>query len=180
MHVGRSETDTVTRMDHGTRLRLFDALIAEQRSSLEAIVWRLTGDRELFVEALQESLLQIWRHLEKLDGPAGGAYVYRIARSAASRAWRARMRQGDDQMDEREGPAEMPDDRASRSELTAILRRAISELPEQQGRAVAMRYLEQKGYDVMAREMACSEATVRSHVSKALAALRTLLGDREG
>jgi len=78
-------------------------------------------------------------------------------------------------MEGREGPSERPDEQASRKELTTMVRRAISELPEQQGRAVAMRYLEQKDYDAMAREMDCSEATLRSHVSKGLATLRNTL-----
>ena len=162
-------------MDHETRLKLFDALRAEQGSFLEAILWRLTGNRELFVEALQESLLGIWKHVEKLEGPAGRTYIYRIAQSAASQAWRKRAVSSGEDLENRTGLIDRPDDQASTKELTTMVRQAISELPEQQGRAITMRYLEQKNYDVMAREMDCSEATLRSHVSKALATLRGVL-----
>jgi RNA polymerase sigma-70 factor, ECF subfamily len=162
-------------MDHETRLKLFDAVRTSQGSFLETILWRLTGNRELFVEALQESLLQIWRHLEKLEGYGGRAYICRIAQSAAAHAWRTRAGPGGESMENREGPANRPDERAIANESTTILRRAISELPEQQSRAITMRYLEQMDYDAMAREMECSEATLRSHVSKALATLRDAL-----
>jgi len=167
-------------MDHETRLKLFDAVRAGYGSFLETILWRLTADRELFVEALQESLLQIWRHLEKLEGHGARAYVCRIAQSAVANAWRKRGMPTGEHADNREDPGVRPDERASMNELTTIVRRAISELPEQQGRAITMRYLEQKDYDVMAREMECSEATLRSHVSKGLATLRNALapGDR--
>lgn len=162
-------------MDHGTRLKLFDAVRADQGSFLETILWRLTGDRELFVEALQESLVQIWRHVEKLQGPAGRVYICRIAQSAVTNAWRKRARPTVEHTDDRADPGARPDEQASTRELAAMVRRAICELPEQQSRAITMRYLEQKDYDVMAREMECSEATLRSHVSKALATLRNVL-----
>jgi RNA polymerase sigma factor (sigma-70 family) len=167
-------------MDHGARLRLFDNVIAEQGPFLEGVLWRMTGDRGLFVEALQESLVQVWKHVEKLRGPAGRAYVYRIAQSATSRAWRSRVGASADLPEDRESTAERPDEQARKKELTAMVRRAISELPEHQGRAITLRYLEQKDYDAMSREMDCSEATLRSHVSKALATLRNVLSVREG
>jgi len=161
-------------MDHGARLKLFDAVRAEQGSFIEAILWRLTGNRELFLEALQESLLQIWRHIEKLQGHAGRAYIYRIARSAASGAWRKRLGSAAEIPEDRTCPVDRPDGEASRKELMATVRRAISELPDLQGRAITLRYLEQKAPDVMAREMECSEVTLRSYVSKGLATLRSL------
>jgi len=162
-------------MDHGTRLKLFDAVRAGQGAFLETILWRLTADRELFVEALQEALLQIWRHIEKLEGHGARAYICRIAQSAVANAWRKREMPTGERADNREDPGVRPDEQASIIELTTIVRRAISELPEQQSRAITMRYLEQKDYDVMAHEMECSEATLRSHVSKALATLRRAL-----
>ncbi len=93
--------------------------------------------------------------------------------------WRKRIRLGDDSLEDRQGVTERPDDQADRRELAARVRRAISQLPEQQGRALTMRYLEQKEYDAMAREVACSEATLRSHVSKGLATLRKVLASGE-
>ena len=96
-------------MDHETRLKLFDTVRAEQGAFLEAVLWRLTGHRELFVEALQESLLQVWRHVEKLQGHTGRAYVYRIAQSAASQAWRKRVASGADVLDDHESSAARPD-----------------------------------------------------------------------
>lgn len=172
-------------MEHAARLNLFDAVRAEQGSFLEAILWRLTGNRELFVEAMQESLMQVWKHVEQLQGQAGRAYVYRIAQSAASEAWRKRAGSGTDVPVDCRCSADRPDEQASRKELVAAVRRAISELPQAQGQAITLRYLEQKDYGVMAREMDCPEATLRSHVSRGLATLRSLpvfvrTGVREG
>jgi RNA polymerase sigma factor (sigma-70 family) len=51
----------------------------------------------------------------------------------------------------------------------------MAQLPAKQGRAIVMRYLEQQGYEDIARNLGCSEAGARSHVSKALAALKDKL-----
>jgi len=161
-------------MDHAARLKLFDAVWAEHGQLVEAALWRLTGDRERFGEALQESLLQIWRHLDKLQGPSARAYLYRIGRSAAAQAWRKRAGSRPDVSNDQPAAGDRPDELASRREMIAAVRRAISELPEPHARAITLRYLEQKEYDAIAREMECPPATTRTYVSRGLAALRCL------
>jgi RNA polymerase sigma factor (sigma-70 family) len=162
-------------MTHQERLAVFDELRAKHLRFLTAVLWKLTGDRELFAEAMQYTLLGMWRHLEKLGREEAPGYLYRIALSANAKAWRGRVG--------RDGPAPpqladgceesaFPPDR---EDLHRAVRRALARLPEKQGRAVAMRYLEQKNYEVMAVALGCSEATARSHVSKALAALKSQL-----
>ena len=56
-----------------------------------------------------------------------------------------------------------------------MARRAIADLPPRQSRAIVMRYFEQQQYCDIANKLGCSEAAARSHVSKALAALKTKL-----
>jgi len=58
---------------------------------LLSVLWKLTGDKELFTEAMQYALLGMWEHIEKLSGKKAGAYIYRIALTANSRAWRNRI-----------------------------------------------------------------------------------------
>ena len=57
----------------------------------------------------------------------------------------------------------------------ALVRRAITDLPDRQGKAIVMRYLQNQDYQTLATEMACTPAAARSHVSKALAALKDKL-----
>ena len=78
-------------MKHSRRLEIFENVRAEYAGFLESVLWRLTADKELFAEALQYALLQMWRHVEKLNGKKAGAYIYRVALSAASKAWRNRV-----------------------------------------------------------------------------------------
>jgi RNA polymerase sigma factor (sigma-70 family) len=162
-------------MRHSERLELFEKVRAEYAVFLSAVLWKLTGDRELFAEAMQYALLGIWQHMEKLDGKKAGAYIYRIALSANSRAWRTRIGRNGQFHSSLTGSDAEPGEQISRAELTLEVRKAISRLPEKQGKAIVMRYLEQHDYPAIAEKLCCSQAGARSHVSKALAALKNEL-----
>ncbi|OHB63671.1 MAG: hypothetical protein A2Y77_13300 [Planctomycetes bacterium RBG_13_62_9] len=124
---------------------------------------------------MQYALLGMWRHVEKLGREESQGYIYRIALSANSKAWRGRIgRDGKAPVDLAAFREESAQD-ADRTELHRAVRRAIARLPEKQGRAVVMRYLEQKEYEAIAAGLGCSEATARSHVSKAVATLKRKL-----
>jgi RNA polymerase sigma factor (sigma-70 family) len=162
-------------MRHEERIEVFDRLRGQYLSFLTAVLWKLSGDRETFAEAMQYALMGMWQHVEKLAGSNAQGYLYRIALSANSRAWRQRI--GRDhkapvaEVDSHEasGPAGDP------TEVHQAVRRAIASLPARQGRAVVMRYLEQQDYPAIAAGLGCPEATARSHVSKGVATLRNLL-----
>jgi RNA polymerase sigma factor (sigma-70 family) len=162
-------------MTHQERLAVFDKLRAKHLRFLTGVLWKLTGDRELFAEAMQDTLLGMWRHLEKLGRKDSPGYLYRIALSANAKAWRRRIGHNG------QAPPGWADSRAEfvpppdRTELYLAVRQAIVGLPDKQGRAVVMRYLEQQDYEAIAAALGCSEATARSHVSKAIAALKSQL-----
>ena len=162
-------------MKQDERLEIFEKLRAEYSVFLLSVLWKLTGDRELFTEAMQYTLMGMWQHIEKLNSKKAGAYIYRIALSANSRAWRNRIgRNGQFARDRVDIDAD-PGDKLGRVELTAKVRKAISQLPDKQGRAIVMRYLQQHDYETISEKLRCSKASARSHVSKALAALKEKL-----
>jgi len=61
-------------MDVQERAREFEELRRQHGDFLKAVLWRLTGDRERFADALQDCLLALWRHLDKLHRPHARAY----------------------------------------------------------------------------------------------------------
>jgi len=157
------------------RIEVFDRLRVKYLPFVTAVLWKLSGDREIFAEAMQYALMGMWQHVEKLGGSSAQGYVYRIALSANSRAWRHRIGRDhkapvvEAESHEASGPA------GDSADVCQAVRRAIASLPARQGRAVVMRYLEQQDYPTIAAVLGCPEATARSHVSKAVAALRGLL-----
>lgn len=162
-------------MKHSKRLALFEKVKTEYAGLLASVLWKLTGDKELFVEAMQYSLLGIWQNLEKLYGEKAGAYIYRIALTANSKAWRDRIGRDGQISEAHVGVDGAAQEKVVNAELTANVRRAIAQLSPKQAKAIVMRYLEQQGYEDIARHLGCSEAGARSNVSKALAALKEKL-----
>lgn len=162
-------------MRHSERLEIFEKIRAGYSVFLLSVLWKLTGDKELFAEAMQYTLLGIWQHVEKLSGKKAGAYIYRIALTANSRAWRDRIGRNGEFARSRIDVGKDPNETLDRVELATKVRRAISQLPDKQGRAIVMRYLEQQDYQAIAGNLRCTQAGARSHVSKALAALKDKL-----
>lgn len=163
------------KMKQNERLEIFEKLRAEYSVFLLSVLWKLTGDRELFAEAMQYTLMGMWQHIEKLNGRKAGAYIYRIALSANSKAWRNRIGRNGELPTSRTGIDADPGEKLGRHELTAKVRKAISRLPDKQGRAIVMRYLEQHDYQTISEKLCCTKTSARSHVSKALAALKDKL-----
>ena len=78
-------------MEHSKRLELFETARGRYSAFLTSVLWKLTGDRELFTEAMQYALFAMWRYVEKLKDETATSYIYRIALSANSKAWRNRI-----------------------------------------------------------------------------------------
>jgi len=154
---------------------MFRQAKAKHMGFLSSVLWKLTGDRELFTEALQNSLLEMWKHAEKLDGPKAPAYIYRIALSANSKAWRNRIGKNGEIKKELLSSEKNPSQLAIDSELAKLIRREVSQLAPQQTKAIVLRYFQQKDYKDIANNLNCTEAGARSHVSKAIAALKNRL-----
>lgn len=162
-------------MKHSERLKVFEKVRADYSVFLLSVIWKLTGDKELFTEAMQYALLFMWQNVEKLKSEKAGGYIYRIALSANSRAWRNRIGRNGHFHQSQTSDEEKPGDDIVRTEQAKKIRKAISLLPSKQGKAIVMRYLEQQDYESIARKLRCSRAGARSHVSKALATLKKKL-----
>jgi RNA polymerase sigma factor (sigma-70 family) len=162
-------------MEYSRRIEVFTKVKDQYLRLVTAVLWKLTGDRQLFEEAMQYTLLGMWQHVEKLDGDKAPFYIYRIALSANSKAWHDRVAKNGDQVPDWAAVDKSPEDKAGQAELVGMVRRAIAQLPESQSKAIVMRYLEQREYGQIAQTLGCSEVASRSHVCKALASLRTRL-----
>jgi RNA polymerase sigma-70 factor (sigma-E family) len=83
----------------------------------------------------------------------------------------------------RERPLAAPPDRASGEDVAgevtdrAALMTALAELPERQRACVVLRYFEDLDVRETAAALGCSEGTVKSQTSRALASLRVMFED---
>jgi len=159
-------------MNYSKRAELFRQLRTKHAGFLASVIWKLTGDRELFTEAMQYALLGMWQNIEKLKGRKAPAYIYRIVLTANSKAWRDRIGRNGHFNKNQLDIQEAPDEKLDRTELVTMVRQAISRLPAKQSKAIVMRYLEQQDYGNIAAQLCCTQASARSHVSKAIATLK--------
>lgn len=163
-------------MKYSRRVEIFRQVKADYAGFLTSVLWKLTGDRELFSEALQYAMLKIWQNVEKLsNNKKAGAYIYKIALSANSKVWRNRVGRNGQISEDSASADKSPAEKIAAAELAQMLRKAISKLPAKQSRAITMRYIEQHNYDTIAEKLNCTPAGARSNVSKALATLKDKL-----
>lgn len=160
---------------HSERLEVFEKLRADYADFLTAVLWKLTGDSELFTEAMQNALLLMWKNVEKLQGENAGGYIYKIAQSANSKAWRNRISKNGQLPKEQISNNSEAEEDIDNATLVLKLRKAMSQLSEKQSSAIVLRYFEQKDYEAIVGKLKCTNAGARSHVSKAIANLKNKL-----
>ena len=153
----------------------FEAYVAAARPRLRRLAYSLCGDWHAADDVVQTALAKLyvaWPRVQRASNPE--AYVRRtIARTAVDesrRPWR-RERSG---LDGHDRPVEGPEMR-SRQDLVAALQR----LPEMQRKTVVLRHWLGLSVVETAHDLGIAEGTVKSHTSRALAALHELISEHE-
>jgi RNA polymerase sigma-70 factor (sigma-E family) len=154
----------------------FTQFALARRSHLRRIAYAICGDWHQAEDLLQASLVKLyaaWPRIER-DGREE-AYCRRIIvrthLDEQRRPWR------------RERPGLEGFDAASRAELPVEERSALVEalqgLPQMQRKVVVLRHWLGLSVQETAAELGLAEGTVKSHSSRGLAALQTVLADAE-
>lgn len=144
---------------------------------LHRSAYLLCGDWHLAQDLVQDTLAKAyrnWRRVQRADSP--DAYVKRILVNEARQRWRRRDRHPPVAQHEHEPVAlDAADDIVRRAGLL----QALLTLPLRQRATVVLRYLEGMSERETATLLGCSEGTVKSQTSRALASLRTFLDRTE-
>jgi RNA polymerase sigma-70 factor (ECF subfamily) len=161
----------------------YERLIAPIESRLIRAIWGIVRDPADAQDALQEALTVVWRRWDRLQThPNPEALVVRICVNAAYDVVRRRHRRqrlfdtGAEHLDPPD-PAPSALQAHAGAEARLRVRRAIASLSRNQATAILMHVVQNIPYEGVAAAMRCREVTVRKHVSRARAKLRTLLAD---
>jgi RNA polymerase sigma-70 factor (sigma-E family) len=155
----------------------FDAFVTDASPRLLRLAYRLTGDRGLAEDLLQNALWRVARRWSRAaDDPY--AYAHRTLVNLAVDGHRRRLRRP------REVAVAAPPERGGRPETDAVddrdaLLAALRGLPPRQRAVVVLRFWEDLSVERTADLLGCSAGNVKSTTSRALAALRAVL-DTEG
>ena len=151
----------------------FTEFAAASRARLRSTAYLLCGDWERASDHVQEGLIRVyvaWPRLVRKGGEL--AYARKAVVSAFLDSTRKRS--------STEQPSSGHPDRASGEDVAATvadraaLMAALARLPGRQRACVVLRYFEQLDVRETATVLGCSEGTVKSQTSRALAALRTM------
>lgn len=148
--------------------------VRSRYGALARSAFLLTGDRGHAEDLVQSALIVALRAWERLAAPeAAESYVrttmVRLARRAARRRWRGEVPTAAEQL-----PAETSARPTPEEELTVAVdvRRVLASLPWEQRAVLVLRFFDDLSERETAAVLGCSEGTVKSRTSRALARLR--------
>lgn len=158
----------------------FRALVERHHGRAIALAGRLTGGRDDAEEVAQDAFVRAWRALPSFRGEAAfGTWLFRIVthvaldRRAELARRRAREVAVDDAILDAAAGDPGPGADAGEDRVTARVRlELLAGLSEAQRTAVTLHYLEDRPVLEVAQAMGVPENTVKTHLSRARAAMR--------
>ena len=171
-----------------------------------AVASRLTGDRQIAEEVVQETFLALWNRAELYDPLSGSlaAWLHTIARNRTVDRLRAIGRRptvvpvsGGRGQDEPDGqaleriaavgnvlggarPAPGPEAAFEAAEVRATLRAALDEMPEVERTVILLAYRDELTQSEIATRLGWPLGTVKTRTRRALLSLREALGGDAG
>lgn len=142
----------------------FDAFVLARGPALWRTAYLLVGDRHRAEDLVQTALAQAWPHFGRVD--SFEAYVRRCLVTTASSWWRRKWRGEVSVVDA--GSDVVESDVVPDPDLLA----ALAALPRAQRAVIVLRYYEGLTERETAAALGISVGTVKSHGSRAVAALR--------
>jgi RNA polymerase sigma factor (sigma-70 family) len=159
----------------------YDALVRPIQDQMLRSIWRITRVAEDAEDALQESLVILWKRRARIGRhPRPRALILRICVNCACDVLRARLRRGSREMTMSDADVLRSEDcpvdqRLRGQEMRDDISRALVRLPSRQATAVVMRHILELPYDEIGDALGCSETTARVHVNRACKKLSRLL-----
>lgn len=176
----------MARVQQGDR-RAFAELVDRHKDDVVNVIYQVIRDRDRAEDLAQETFLRLYRNRNGYRGDARLAgYLYRIATNLAIDEYRRRKRESRVVV---EAPGEVkgrignpvagqlhwPDREVERSEIQALVRRAIEELPEIYRLPVILRDIQGLSYEDVAAVLAIPDGTLKSRLNRARLRLKKQL-----
>ena len=166
-------------------LPAFEELVRRHEKRVYAVALRSSGSPEDAEDITQEVFLRAWRSIEEFRGDSGfSTWLFRITMNLCVDHARHKNAQPQTQplvVGEEDAerpipdPAPTPEEHLENSELGRELAAALDEVSEEHRRIVLLRDVSGLSYTEIAEVLEISEGTVKSRLSRARIALRTIL-----
>lgn len=172
----------VKRVQKGDK-RAFDLLVLKYQHKIISIISRYVKDSAEVYDVSQEAFIKAYRAIGNFRGDSAFyTWIYRIAINTAKNHLVSRGRRppsSDVDIEDAEyysggdrlRDIDTPEGQLMRDELSAVVNKAIRELPEDLRTAVTLREMEGLSYEEIADVMECPVGTVRSRIFRAREAI---------
>ncbi len=163
----------------------FEQLVDEHQSMVFSLAWRMTGDRGLAEELAQDVLLELDRHLHRLQSADHARFWLRqVTLHRVADALRKRQTRPADwnrdlwvELEERHGLSSMAAIDDAHSAMRGRIEDLLASLPEAQRAALILRYQEDLTPEEIAATLKSPLATVKSHLQRGLRRLRAMASE---
>ncbi|MCI8869480.1 MAG: sigma-70 family RNA polymerase sigma factor [Lawsonibacter sp.] len=165
----------------------FEQLVRDNEKRVYNLALRMTGSPEDALDLSQEAFLNAWRGLASFQGECSfSTWMYRLTSNVCLDFLRARKRRleaagallsldGEDAPDPAAPDRQRPEAVLERREQQELLRRALDALPDHHRQVLALRELSGLSYQEISAALALDLGTVKSRLTRARLALRTIL-----
>jgi RNA polymerase sigma-70 factor, ECF subfamily len=172
-HAAHRDQDIADMLRDGEHSAAFAALVDRYESKIYQLCCGLLRDRGLAEDAAQESLLRIWRALDKYDQRASlSTWIYAITRNRCLTA--IERRRATESLDDENSPLELQPVQAEPTEVddqAALLRELVDALPDRYRRALTLYYYEERSVGEAALMLGVPEGTLKTNLFRARALL---------
>lgn len=175
------DRDIIEQLRTGQRERAFEQLMERYEGKIFRLCCALLRNRQRAEDAAQESLVRIWKALERYDGRAAlSTWIYAITRNRCLTAIeRERSTESLSDSELAGGIEEIPSSEPEPAdEHGELLRELVALLPERLRRVLVLYYFEERSTSEVATMLGCPEGTVKTHLFRARAALTEQLRRR--
>jgi len=157
----------------------FDGWVTARVPGFVRFAYLITGNREAAEDAVQTALTTACAKWSRV-GSMGDrdAYVRRMIVNAHVSWWR-RFSRRESPVDDVRRSTSVTDDPAHAVTHADAVWRLCGSLPARQRASVVLKFYEDLSYPEIAALLECPEATVRSHIRRALATLRQTIEQQE-
>jgi len=166
-----------------TTLNAAEAIYLEHidpiKQRMKSCIYRIVQNPDDAADAFQDALFKVWNYLDRIvHHPNPQAYILSICVTSAHDLLRQRarlMRNEVPLLDDAPIAVSTSHRPGYAAEIVNAVQQAIASMSLQQAQAVFLRLFENESYSAIGQALGCKEETARSHVSKGLSQLRSIL-----
>lgn len=156
----------------------YEEYVAQGADSLYRYAYVLTGDAAQAQDLTQEALVRLYENRRRVEPGAYPAYARRTVHNLNVSWWR-RITRRERALPQTDDDPQLPHltDGADSRALQSAVNHAIAQLPPRARAAMALHYLDDLPIAEVAEALECSEANVRTLLTRGRAMLRPLLSE---